>query len=73
MPRAPQAADQELVYSDRYVRNPHVVNLLISVIHELGRSSEADFVIRILGSQYQREDRRSPWQCWHDSKMRGGV
>lgn len=56
----------KLVYSDRYVRNPLVVNLLVNVIHELGRNSTANFAIRILGSQYQREDNRSPWQCWHD-------
>lgn len=56
----------ELVYCDRYVRNPQVVNLLISVIHELGLSSEASFPIRILGSQYIKEDKRLPWQCWHD-------
>jgi DEAD/DEAH box helicase domain-containing protein len=56
----------ELLYTDRYVRNPQVVNLLISVIHELGRCSEASFTIRILGSQYLREDKRLPWQCWHD-------
>lgn len=45
----------ELVYSDRYVCSPLVVNLLVSVIHELGRLSDADFAIRILGRQYQRE------------------
>lgn len=56
----------ELVYSDRYVCSPLVVNLLVSVIHELGRLSDADFAIRILGRQYQREDNRSPWQCRHD-------
>ncbi|MOA05338.1 hypothetical protein D3C78_1249310 [compost metagenome] len=48
------------------MRNPLVVNLLVSVIHELGRHSAANFAIRILGSQYQRDDNRSPWQCWHD-------
>ncbi|ASJ82570.1 DEAD/DEAH box helicase [Pseudomonas aeruginosa] len=56
----------ELVYSDRYVCSPLVVNLLVNVIHELGRLSDADFAIRILGRQYQREDNRSPWQCRHD-------
>ena len=56
----------ELVYSDRYVRNPHVVNLLIGVIHELSRSSESNFSIRILGTKYHREEKRSPWQYWHD-------
>lgn len=56
----------ELVYSDRYVCSPLVVNLLVSVIHELGRLSDADFAIRILGRQYQREDNRSPWQYRHD-------
>lgn len=56
----------ELFYSDRYVCSPLVVNLLVSVIHELGRLSDADFAIRILGRQYQREDNRSPWQCRHD-------
>lgn len=56
----------ELAYSDRYVCSPLVVNLLVSVIHELGRLSNADFAIRILGRQYQREDNRSPWQCRHD-------
>ncbi|HHM5415832.1 TPA: DEAD/DEAH box helicase, partial [Pseudomonas aeruginosa] len=56
----------ELVYSDRYVCSPLVVNLLVSVIHELGRLSDADFAIRILGRQYQRGDNRSPWQYRHD-------
>ncbi|MEG6992212.1 hypothetical protein V1979_35645, partial [Pseudomonas aeruginosa] len=51
---------------DRYVCSPLVVNLLVNVIHELGRLSDADFAIRILGRQYQREDNRSPWQCRHD-------
>lgn len=63
----------ELVYSDRYVRNPQVVNLLVNVIYELGRHSAADFAIRILGSKYQRDDKRSPWQCrhdWHTSEER---
>lgn len=43
------------------------------MIHELGRHSDAEFAIRILGSQYQREDKRSPWQCrhdWHSSEER---
>lgn len=56
----------EVVYNDRYVCNPLAVNLLISVIHELRRLSGAEFAIRIFGRQYQREDNRSPWQCWHD-------
>lgn len=56
----------EVVYSDRYICNPLAVNLLISVIHELGQLSDAEFAIRILGRQYQREDNRSPWLCWHD-------
>lgn len=61
----------EVVYSDRYIRNPLAVNLLISVIHELGRLSDAEFAIRILGRQYQREDNRSPWQCRHDWRSAG--
>lgn len=56
----------ELVYSDRYIRNPQAVNLLVNTIHELGRHSDANFAIRILGNRYQREDKHSPWQCWHD-------
>lgn len=56
----------ELIYSDRYVCNPLVVNLLVNVIHELGRYSDADFAIRIHGRQYQRDDNRMPWQCRHD-------
>ncbi len=56
----------ELVYSDRYVCSPLVVNQVVNVIHELGRQSDTDFAIRILGRQYQRDDSRSPWQCWHD-------
>ena len=61
----------EVVYSDRYICNPLAVNLLISVIHELGRLSDAEFAIRILGRQYQREDNRSPWQCRHDWRSAG--
>ena len=63
----------ELVYSDRYVRTPQVVNLMVSVIHELGRKSDTHFGIRILGSKYQREDKRTPWKCshdWHTSEER---
>lgn len=56
----------ELIYSDRYVCSPLVVNLLISVIHELGRRSDAEFSIRIQGRQYQKDDNRTPWQCRHD-------
>ncbi|WP_313489281.1 DEAD/DEAH box helicase [Stutzerimonas nitrititolerans] len=56
----------ELIYSDRYVCSPLVVNLLVNVIHELGRHSDGDFAIRIQGRQYQKDDNRSPWQCWHD-------
>lgn len=56
----------ELIYSDRYVCSPLVVNQVVNVIHELGRQSDADFAIRILGRQYQRDDNRSPWQCRHD-------
>ena len=55
-----------VLYSDRYVCSPLVVNLLVSVIHELGKYGDADFAIRIQGRQYQKEDSRSPWQCWHD-------
>lgn len=56
----------ELTYSDRYVRNPLVVNLLVNVIRELARSSNDVFAIRIIGGQYQKEDHRPPWQCRHD-------
>lgn len=56
----------ELISSDRYVCSPLVVNLLVNVIHELGRHSDGDFAIHIQGRQYQKDDNRSPWQCWHD-------
>lgn len=56
----------ELVYSDRYVCSPIVVNLLVGMIHELRQLSDAEFAIRIMGRQYLREDNRSPWQCRHD-------
>lgn len=56
----------ELTYSDRYVCSPLVVNLLVSVIHELGLRSDLSFGIRIQGRYYQKDDSRSPWQCWHD-------
>ncbi len=62
----------ELIYSDRYVCSPLVVNLLVSVIHELGQH-DARFKIRIQGRHYQRDDNRSPWQCrhdWHSSQER---
>lgn len=55
------------------MRNPQAVNLLVSVIHELGQHRSTDFPIRILGSKYQREDKRSPWQFrhdWHTSEER---
>lgn len=56
----------EVIYSDRYVCSPLVVNLLISVIHELGTLTNGDFSIRIQGREYRKVDSRSPWQCWHD-------
>lgn len=56
----------ELIYSDRYVCNPLVVNLLVCVIHELVQRNDSVFDIRIQGRQYQRNDHRSPWQCRHD-------
>lgn len=56
----------QLTYSDRYVCNPLVVNLLVCVIHELARHNDSVFDIRIQGRQYQRDDHRSPWQCHHD-------
>ncbi len=56
----------ELVYSDRYVCSPLVVNLLVNVIHEIGAHSDEGFAIRIQGRQYQKDDNRSPWQCRHD-------
>lgn len=55
-----------MIYTDRYVRNPLVTKLLVGVIHELGRHRAADLAIRIIGAQYQKEDKRSPWQCRHD-------
>ena len=63
----------ELVYSDRYVCSPLVVNQLVNVVHELGRVSATNFAIRIQGRQYQKDDNRAPWQCrhdWHSSRER---
>lgn len=56
----------ELIYSDRYVCSPLVVNLLISVIHALRRQTDSSFNIRIQGREYSKDDNRNPWQCWHD-------
>ncbi|CAI1209983.1 DEAD/DEAH box helicase [Serratia fonticola] len=56
----------ELIYSDRYVCSPLVVNLLVSVIHELEQHNHERFTIKIQGRHYQKDDNRSPWQCWHD-------
>ena len=63
----------ELIYSDRYVCNPLVANLLVNVIHELGRICDSRFTIRIQGRQYQKSGPRTPWQCrhdWHSSSER---
>lgn len=64
---------KEVVYRDRYVRSPYVVSLLVSVLHELKNRSGSDFSVRIFGNHYQRDDRRTPWQCrhdWHTSEER---
>lgn len=55
-----------LVYTDRYVCSPLVVNMLVNVIHELRRQSDEGFSIRIQGRHYQKDDNRSPWQYRHD-------
>lgn len=56
----------EVIYTDRYVCSPLVVNHLVNLIHELGIQSSSSFAIRILGRQYQKSDNRTPWQCRHD-------
>lgn len=55
-----------LTYTDRYVCNPLVVNLLVNIIYELKKNNDDTFAIKIMGRQYQKYDGRSPWQCWHD-------
>lgn len=53
-------------YSDRYVRSPYVVNLLVNTLHELKACNGNSFQVEVLGRQYDRMDSREPWQCWHD-------
>ncbi len=57
---------REVVYSDRYVCSPLVVNLLVNIVYGLKDFCDEIATIRVQGRHYQKTDNRSPWQCWHD-------
>jgi len=56
----------ELVYSDRYVRNPLVVNLIAQVILNLKKQQKEQFDVKIVGRKYSKDDPRRGYLAWHD-------
>ena len=56
----------EVVYTDRYVCSPLVVNLLVNVLYEIKGYCDDIVNFRIQGRRYQKTDSRIPWQPWHD-------
>lgn len=57
---------REIVYSDRYVCSPLVINLLVNVVYEIKDFFDEAVTIQVQGRYYQKTDHRSPWQAWHD-------
>lgn len=53
-----------LDYTDRYVRTPFSVNMLINFIYALASKNAENFDINIIGQQYQLKKDSSPYRIW---------